>query len=32
MARGDQGVGDLMWYKGEQWPKVSSDRDEGLGY
>ena len=31
-ARGDQGVGNLTWYKGEQWPKVSCNGNKGLGY
>ena len=30
-ARGERGVGDLTWYEGERWPKVSWDGDEGSG-
>ena len=25
-------MGDLTWYEGERWPKVSADGDEGSGY
>ena len=25
-------MGDLTWYEGERWPKVSADGDKGSGY
>ena len=30
--RGERGVGDLTWYEGEWWPKVSCNGDGGSGY